>query len=143
MRKTAIAGMLALVAASCMTPSQPGSTGGVLSSIQVQPGRQFELSAGQEARIQGTPIAVRFVRVAEDSRCPIDVNCVWAGNAVVKISLSSSDGNGSESSLNTTLEPKSIYYGGYTIKLIDLKPAPRSGTKIPPATYLAILEASK
>ncbi len=142
MRKIAIAGVLAVVSGSCMTPSQPGSTGGAASSIQVQPNRQFDLGIGQEARIQGTPITVRFLRVSEDSRCPIDVNCVWAGDGTLKFSLSGAEVINNETSLHTTLEPKLLYYGGYTIRLIDLKPSPRSGTKIPVTAYLATLEAS-
>jgi hypothetical protein len=143
MRKIAIAGVLEVASASCMTPSQQGSTGGVLSAIQVQPNRQFELGVGQEAQIQGTPIVVRFTRVSEDSRCPIDVNCVWAGDGVLKFALSGADVIKNETSLHTTLEPKLLYYGGYTIRLIDLKPTPRSGAKIPATAYLATLEASK
>lgn len=141
MRKIAVA--LMFVSASCMTPSQPGSTSSVSPSIQVPPGRQFQLGVGQEARIQGTPITVRFQKVDEDSRCPIDVNCVWAGNAVARIWLSAGEGATGESRLNTTLEPKSTSFNGYNIRLVDLKPVPKSGSKIPASSYLAVFEAAR
>ena len=143
MRRIAITGMLTLVLSSCMTPSQPGSAGGVKTAIQVEAGKVFDLAVGQEARIQGSPVTVRFRSVAEDSRCPSDVQCVWAGNAVVKISLSSGEGPNSESALNTTLEPKATQYGGYTIRLVGVRPTPKSGTKIPATEYIATLEAVK
>src|SRR5215212_1805399 len=115
MRKIAVAGMLGLAAASCKTPSQPGVNDGVRPSIQVQPGKEFQLAVGQEAQIQGSAITVRFLKVSEDSRCPIDVNCVWAGNAAVRLLVGSGEGTNSVRALNSTLEPRAVYYGGYMI----------------------------
>ena len=143
MRKLIIAGVMVLSTAGCTTPAQPGSAGGVTPSIQPEANRQFDLAVGQEARIQGTQVSVRFNSVGEDSRCPSDVQCVWAGNAVVRLSFSSSEGASTEASLNTTLDPKTIAYGGYIFRLLDLKPAPKSGTRIPAAEYVATLEAVK
>jgi len=143
MLKFIMTGMAALSIAACMTPSQPGTTGGVTPSIQVQPNRQFDLAMGQEARIQGSAVTVRLVSVGEDSRCPVDVQCVWAGNAVVRLSLTSTQEASKDAPLNTTLDPKSTQYGGFTIQLVGLKPAPRSGTKIADADYVATLEATK
>jgi len=143
MRNIAIVGMLTFVLSSCSTPSQPGSQGGVIPSVQVQPGRQFDLSVGQQAQIQGSSVSIRLAGVGEDSRCPSDVQCVWAGNAVVQLSLTSTQESSAEVKLNTTLDPKSAQYGGYTIRLVGLKPVPKSGTRIPAAEYIATLEAVK
>ncbi len=142
MRKLIIAGAL-LLAAGCTTPAQPGSSGGVIPSQQVEPNRQFDLKAGQEARVQGTPIAVRFQSVSEDSRCPSDVVCVWAGNAVVRLSVTSTEASSIDTSLNTTLDPKNVTYSGYTFRLVDLKPVPKSGTRIVDADYVATLEVTR
>lgn len=140
MRKLIIATLF--VAAGCTTPAQPGTTGGVIPSEQVQPNRQFDLKSGQEAHIQGTPVSVRFLSVAEDSRCPSDVVCVWAGNAVVRLAITSTQSSSIEAALNTTLDPKNVTFGGYTIRLIDLKPVPKSGTKIVDADYVATIEVT-
>lgn len=142
MQKTIFAVVIAALA-GCTTPSQPGSPGGVIPSVQVQAGRQFDLSVGQQAQIQGTSVSVRFAGVGEDSRCPSDVQCVWAGNAAVQLSLTSSQESSADVKLNTTLDPKSVQYGGYTIQLVGVKPVPKSGTKIPAAEYIATLEATK
>lgn len=40
-------------------------------------------------------LAIEFMEVMEDSRCPTDVVCVWAGRAVVKLGVSA-DGVTSE-----------------------------------------------
>ena len=37
--------------------------------------------------MQGTSVSVRAIRVADDSRCPVDVTCVWAGDAAVHIDV--------------------------------------------------------
>ena len=41
---------------------------------------------GQEVRIGD--IAIRPLQVLEDSRCPTDVDCVWAGRIRVKVAVS-------------------------------------------------------
>lgn len=46
--------------------------------------------------------SVTFSKVIEDSRCPIDVTCVWAGQAKVLITIKSDD---------TTSEKELIFHG--------------------------------
>jgi hypothetical protein len=134
--------VLVMTLAACATPSQPGGAGGPNTVIQVEANREFEISAGQEAHIQGTPIVVRFRSVSNDSRCPSDVQCVWAGNAVVGLTLSQGDGPTTDASLNTTLEPRLLKFGGHTIKLVGLKPGRQSSKPIPDGAYVATLEVS-
>lgn len=134
MKKLVFAGVMAIVMSGCTTPS------GITPVIHVQPGREFELAVGQEAQIQGTAISVRFSGVGEDSRCGTDVQCIWAGNAVVRLTLSSSATTPSESALNTGLDPRQTPYAGFTIRLVGLKPYPKSGKVISPTEYVATLE---
>lgn len=37
--------------------------------------------------IQGEKNEIKFTRLVEDSRCPPDVQCVWAGQVAVQINL--------------------------------------------------------
>ena len=127
---------------ACATPSQPGGAGGPATAIQVQTNRQFEIVIGQEARVEGTAIVLRFGGVANDSRCPSDVQCVWAGNAVVGLSLREGEGPATDAALNTTLDPKITKFGGYTVKLVDLKPVPNTGKAISGGEYVATLEVN-
>lgn len=127
----------------CASPSHPGDPGNVNQGVQVSPGRQFDISPGQEVRVQGSDITIRFSMVSEDSRCPIDVQCVWAGNAIVRLTISAPGKAASDVALNTTLDPKSASFDGYTLALRGLKPQPRSGTAIPSASYVATLEVSR
>lgn len=82
---------------------------------------------GQEASIENN-ITIKFDDVS-DSRCPIDVVCVWAGDGGVSLALS----NGREqlhSFLHTTLFPREISYNGYRIILKSLNPYPKSVSPI-------------
>ena len=140
MRPRIIFATVGLVLGACATPSQPGSAGNPAGVIQVQTNREFEIAVGQEARLQGTDIVLRFGGVANDSRCPSDVQCVWAGNAVVGLSLRQGEGPATDAVLNTTLDPKITKFGGYTIKLVGLKPVPDTGKAISGGEYVATLE---
>jgi hypothetical protein len=133
---------LAAVAA-CANPSHPDDPGGLSGGLQVNTGQQFDIAAGQSVQVRGTGISILFSAVSEDSRCPSDVQCVWAGNAVVRLNLSSATAPATEARLNTTLDPKSVGYAGQRISLVGLKPSPRSGTTIPSASYVATLEVGQ
>ena len=129
----------ALVLSACTNTSHPDGPG-VVTGIQVDAGREFEISAGQEAQVRGTPLTVRFSGVTNESRCPSDVQCVWAGNAVVNLTIAAAGSGSSDVGLNTTLDPKSTTFAGYRVALTGLKPYPRSGATITPGSYVATLE---
>ena len=84
------------------------------------------LEVGQRAIVSGT--AVVFSAVTADSRCPIDVVCVWAGNAELEFVVGPTVGLGPAQlvKLNTYLEPRSAAAQGLTLSVDDLHPAPRS-----------------
>lgn len=43
-------------------------------------------------------VSIKFIEVVEDSRCPKDVSCIWAGRAIVKAEVSAG-GNKEEKTL--------------------------------------------
>jgi len=47
--------------------------------VEADLNEEFSLSIGQHASILGEDLTVTFEEVAEDSRCPSNVTCVWAG----------------------------------------------------------------
>ena len=107
----------------------------------VRLGREFKLKAGRQVTVKGTKLRIRFVTVENDSRCPSDVTCVWAGNAAVQLQLGT--GRGSKTvTLNTSKSPSfagETEYRGYRVKLVDLNPYPRSDRKIGRRDYTATL----
>ena len=57
------------------------------SEIQVRLNEEFSLSVGQHVVVTGEDLRIRFEEVVEDSRCPRDVTCVWAGRVTCIIEL--------------------------------------------------------
>ncbi len=86
--------------------------------------------------------SIEFIKVTEDSRCPSDVSCVWAGQAKVLVNFYEKD---------MLLEEKEIIIGANTItpdttkelfksgeKSVhgyNLSPYPSSNRKIDPSEY--------
>ena len=88
---------------------------------------QFKLGETISLRPQETKynaeenIRIKFEGVLSDNRCPIDVQCVWQGNAEVEFTFSK-DHKGTTFTLNTGIEPSEIILFGYKIKLEKLEP---------------------
>ena len=84
--------------------------------------------------------------VLEDSRCPSDVVCVWAGRAVVKFSLIKNEQT-YPFALSTLNMPnsykKDTIISGYKIELINLHPYPRFSSPAPNSKYIAEVRISK
>ena len=82
------------------------------------------LRVGQQKTSATGKIKVKFISVMEDSRCPVNVTCVWAGNAKIKISLAKGKKAARLFELNSTLKTDLIVFEGYEIRLVDLYPRP-------------------
>ena len=88
-------------------------------------------------------LTVKFVSLVEDSRCPTDTNCVWAGNAKIKIQVGKGKAAAKTFELNTNLDPQTISFAGYEIKLVNLTPQPASNIIINRNGYTATFAVSK
>ena len=96
----------------------------------------------QEKRFAKSKLSVRFVELVEDSRCPVDTQCIWAGNAKIKLRVSK-NGRSHDLTLDTNGPNQTVTAEGYKIKLVGLTPAPRSNIRINRNGYVATLEAEK
>jgi hypothetical protein len=54
----------------------------------VELGENVTLLLGETAQVASKDISVRFSRLVSDSRCPPEMVCIWAGEAVVELTLS-------------------------------------------------------
>ncbi|MEP7326086.1 MAG: hypothetical protein ABI836_09080, partial [Gemmatimonadota bacterium] len=81
------------------------------------------LQQGQSVRLGGTRSTLQFLAVPEDSRCPPQVQCIWAGNA--KLSLSLDD---TPFAINTTVDPREAVVAGYRFQLVRLTQGPQGDT---------------
>jgi hypothetical protein len=109
-------------------------------------GREFKLRAGRAVTFKKEGLRFRLAGVESDSRCPVNVECVWAGNAEVLIGVGAKGGGGEKTlRLNTNASRQGAgegRYGHYTVKLLGLSPQPREGRKIKKGEYTATLLVS-
>jgi hypothetical protein len=105
--------------------------------------QEFEVRVGQWVTIEGERLRVTLSRVAEDSRCPEGVTCVWAGNAKVVLKLSKARRRASTLTLNTGINPKQASFRGYEVKLVKLDPYPKEKRRIRRGDYVATLVVSR
>jgi hypothetical protein len=84
-------------------------------------------------------LKVTFDGVRSDSRCPMDALCVWAGDAVVAVSVSQKGAIPAERALHTDPTGSEAQYLSYVLKLVVLAPYPRSDRQIRPDDYAATL----
>ena len=121
----------ALVVRGCTTPSTEASLGS-----------DFVLAIGQTVHLTGTSTAVTFVAVPQDSRCPTNVQCVWAGNAEVRLRIVTG-ATRLDASVNTGIEPHSAVTAEVQIELVEVTPSPIAGSPaIPAGVYRARLRAT-
>ena len=124
-------GFVVLAAAGCSSspPTAP--------SEGVPLGREFALRPGESVTIQPTGLRVSFQGVVEDSRCPADAICVWAGDAVVALSVGARD-----LQLRSSSAPESVV-GAYRVRLERVEPYVYRDKTIPPDAYRAILRVTR
>jgi len=128
-----------LMAMACGAGDRPGSPTVVL-------GREFQLRPGQSTSVPGAGFALKFEKVENDSRCPVDVTCVWEGDAAVVVKLISPPAAEETKELHTSKgegRPGELERNAFVIRLVKLTPVPRSTATIPPADYRATFVATR
>ena len=98
--------------------------------------QEFSLRPAETVTVAGTSLALTLVGVTNDSRCPIDVVCVWAGEATVVLAWQ----RGGVASEELTLTFASLGDTGasldrYHVAVVAVLPLPVSTAVIAPADY--------
>ena len=115
---------------------------GVMPASAAKRSETVRVQINKEKKFPKAKLSVRFVELVEDSRCPTDTQCVWAGNAKIKIRVTM-NGRTHDLSLDTNGPHQAATAEGYTIKLLSLTPAPRSNIRVDRNGYVATFEAVK
>jgi hypothetical protein len=121
------------VTSGATTPTDPAptETTGEEGSLNIE----FKLIIGETINLDDGG-SVTFEGVSEDSRCPEEVDCVWAGQVTVNLTVTTPDGQSEELSLTLMggqSEPVTV--GDYTITLHAVDPYPKQPGDIDPASY--------
>ncbi len=89
--------------------------------------------------MSGLNVSITPRQVVDDSRCPTDVQCIWAGTVHVRVTIKTP-----KSTADVTLEiGKPIEKDGYTITFTELTPGKNSGETIPDSSYRFVFTVSK
>ena len=112
---------------------------GVDTAVVASPGVEFNLAVGKTATLSGSDYRITFNRVTDDSRCPVDVQCVWAGDARIELTVSRNTVPSDTRSVSLTSPNNEITVGDLRIRFVSLAPTPRQSE--PPASraYVARL----
>ncbi|MDH4131928.1 MAG: hypothetical protein OEW17_10535 [Gemmatimonadota bacterium] len=127
----------ALATAACGdSTTVPGGSGGGANS------NELVLTIGQEVRVDSL-LRLAATGVPQDSRCPLQAMCVWAGDGAVAIAYGLGMGPSYPDTLHTTLHPHSTNFSGYVITLVDLMPYPQRPGSIPADEYAVRLRVER
>ena len=91
--------------------------------------QQIEIPLGETRLLDEERLAINFARVLEDSRCPVGVQCITAGNAMVGLILHERGEATRMVQLNTHAEPRTVSHEGYVITVTDLRPYPTASAQ--------------
>src|SRR5688500_12293320 len=119
-----------LLATGCKSSEDVLSSDPAEASVISDVGQTFDLPAGQTARVGSGGLLVGFRGVAADSRCPVNVTCVWAGDAELRIQVTIGRMAWTSLALHTGVEPRSARFREHTITVVGLKPEPRANESL-------------
>ena len=111
-------------------------------SLRAFADQNFILNVGQRAEFDNG-LNILFKSVVKDSRCPINVNCVWAGNGKVELEIFATDSAPKTVQLNTQQGPKVTSLKKYELQLLSLQPIKVDGVNIAPEEYSVTLRIVK
>jgi len=141
---------LTFIAVSTLLACQNGNTapGGQTEQFQIVRAefqKEFTIRVGQTAELASPRAHVSFLAVTADSRCPVDVQCVWEGDAALVLDLRVPGETAARDTLHTSPrgegQSRSITLGKVRITLRSLVPQPKSGRSIRAEDYVATLMA--
>ena len=108
----AVLALIALALAGCAT--MPPATAGPVAGL------------GQEAVLGG--LRIRPIAIVEDSRCPVNVQCVWAGRLVILAEIDFHGGSEGFRGHLTLGQPLS--WRAETVTLVAAEPQKQAGAQI-------------
>ena len=111
------------------TGEQPGA---------IAPGEETTMRVGDEVAIVDASATLTFAGVLTDSRCPADVSCVWAGEALLAFLL---DESGAAQAISVPFgsDAAAAVLGGFRVSVIELLPGTSSASAIAPDAYAATI----
>jgi hypothetical protein len=101
--------------------------------------REIQLAPGEQVAF-GEELTVKFVRVAEDSRCPTDVACVWAGEVKVQLSTQLAT---AKPAPHEIAAGQHAMVGAFRLVVVQVQPERISTREISPEEYRVTLRVER
>jgi hypothetical protein len=128
--------MISWVMAACLAMAACGNKVGTPSDEKIPLGREFTLAPGQSAVVEDG-VRLTLKSVSDDSRCPVDVTCVWEGDAKVSVEVLTPAPRAEHELHTSSRFDREAKHGAYRVSLVKLEPAPRSTATISQGDYRA------
>ena len=94
------------------------------------------LAPGQATTVAGSGgLGIRFDAVTEDSRCPMDAMCVWAGRAGVRLTVTGTEAPAAVEIRSDPADARTASAGDVRIEWRELQPYPSASRPTQPADY--------
>jgi len=133
-------GLLLFGCSATAAPSDPTEPPDQKLAKPDEEGRVTLAVAGEAEVAPG--LVLTLERVVADSRCPVDVNCVWAGEIRVAFALESPQTEAPRLAFELATTAPVAESRGLQFELLGATPAPRSTTKIATADYRIALRVT-
>lgn len=98
-------------------------------------GSRFTLAPGIPVRLDDGRLTLRLVEVPSDSRCPVDVTCVWAGEATVVLTATVANADTRLELHSPANATPGASVADYQVRLHALHPEPRSKQPVAQSEY--------
>jgi hypothetical protein len=109
------------------------------TAVVADPGVAFALPLGKTATLSSNGTHITFNKVTDDSRCPIDVVCVWAGDAKIELAIARNGSPPETRVVSITPPNDEVVSGDLKVRLVGLAPAPRQAEPSASRAYVARL----
>jgi hypothetical protein len=114
-----------------------------VNRVEVILDSEFELAVDESGIIEAENLRIDFWNVAGDSRCPVDVVCVWEGEAIIELNIFKSGLGPRRFRLSTRAEGNAVRFDQFLIKLLKVDPVPVSTEKTQISDYRVTLIVTK
>lgn len=111
-------------------------------SSKVAAAEKVSVKFGETVSSKSTRVKTKLVEIIEDSRCPEDVDCIWAGRVTIKVTVTIKKGTPVDIELSSDHKP-SVDVGSYRLTLNEVAPKRKIGSPVTKEDYVADLTIEK
>jgi hypothetical protein len=102
--------------------------------------QEVQLAPREQVAYEQQGLTLEFVRVSEDSRCPSDTTCVWAGEVKVQVETRLDTAGPVQHEIKAG---EHATVGAFRVVVVDVQPVPVSTRQIPQEEYRVTLKVEQ